>query len=464
MIRWLRILSILLMLGSPARIMAFGNSGETPANLKKRGEYFPGTRRLSRVYVAYPAANERFVKHGPDVTLYNMQGQHNRTLTVYQHGKKHGQFEAWYVSGKTRQTGFFHEDKRHGPWTWFSESGRRSHLVVYEHDKKNGVAKAWDETGLLRAETTWQDDRKNGPQTLYYPNDKIKAKLNWKLDVLHGTAETFYPNGEPKALISYVDGIKNGQQKRWSPEGKLLLSCTWKEGVLNGLYLEMDGNGQEINSGIYRRGERWSGTFRSLGFQPGQMWVDNYQEGKLVDGVLTEEGKPVTGVVMEYYAKDYIRRRMTFVNGVKNGPEEWFHINEQPWKRMTWLNNHLHGSYIEYHENGQLAWLINLVHGRRQGFESRFNLRGDQISQGTYIDDKPYSGIFLVTLGDGQEVLKKFEKGVPVDDTGELINEVILPVSPQAQHATTPESKTDADEPLPGEGDDWLPAPDERND
>ena len=87
---------------------------------------------------------------------------------------------------------------------------------------------------------------------------------------------------------------------------------------------------------------------------------------------------PFTGEVDEGTKKG------PFKNGRKNGTWIWYHENGQLEWKQDFKNGILHGKSITYHDNGQLASEGNRKNGYREGTATWYYYNGQLMSEGKY--------------------------------------------------------------------------------
>ncbi len=451
--RLLRTLAwVLAVAMAPLPAGAIGDAdGDAPMTLDRKLYVFPVSQRPRRVCTGYQEAGGAFVLHGVDVYYFDAPGRVKSMALQYRQGKKHGTFMTWYPNGKVKEHGLYEEGEKTGMWTYLAADGTKLQEVEYASGKKHGVLRQWDAGGTLRVEQRYEHDLKAGPETRYHADGKPQVAVNWKVvdgtSVLDGAAVDRYPNGKirreatyrdgkldgpykefyenglPRRQVTYRQGVLHGAAVTWFPNGKTGVACTYVDGKLNGAYEEQDAEGNLLGRGEYRAGSIWSGKFREAGPTEDQYWVNVYEEGKVVDGVFFEAGKPKTGEVKESYPGGQLQRFYTLVNGKKNGNELWYYPTGQLEKQMSWKDNRLDGVYTEFFEDGRPRWIVNLKDGVRDGVETQWQLYGigdDRddyrvIARGEYRAGSPWEGTFLVTDAEGNQVLRKYEGGKEVE-------------------------------------------------
>ncbi len=125
-------------------------------------------------------------------------------------------------------------------------------------------------TDIVQQTITYANGKKNGPVKEYYKNGTLKARHFFVNDSLDDTSATYHANGRLQSLHVYKNKLKHGCWKEYNKEGRLYSQIFMKNGML------------DSTSTVY--------TYRT--------------------------GRVVT--------------RVTYKDGVKNGPEEHFYSNGKP--------------------------------------------------------------------------------------------------------------------------------------
>lgn len=131
----------------------------------------------------------------------------------------------------------------------------RGFQVRYENDKpilftevQRGVVEGFvqcfsPEGALVRTYFT-KNQMRHGEETLYYPTDlasserpKPKVSISWSQDVIHGLVKTWYENGQLETQKEYCKNQLFGPACAWYADGGLMFVEEYEHGkLLQGLY------------------------------------------------------------------------------------------------------------------------------------------------------------------------------------------------------------------------------------
>lgn len=76
---------------------------------------------------------------------------------------------------------------------------------------------------------------------------------------------------------------------------------------------------------------------------------------------------PATGIVVARYGNGRTLAEMHVIDGVRRGPDIYWHANGQMKSRGQYVDGRRHGLFEYWHENGQDSALINYSYGRKVG-------------------------------------------------------------------------------------------------
>src|SRR5690606_25906295 len=111
------------------------------------------------------------VARGAVDSLRNRQGTwvefHNTgefsSKGVYRNGRRAGEWEFYYPSGKLEQKGRFdNRGREQGPWKWYYENSSIHREEYYVNGRLNGEFREYDVEGKLTLQGLYMDDRKEG--------------------------------------------------------------------------------------------------------------------------------------------------------------------------------------------------------------------------------------------------------------------------------------------------------------
>ena len=103
---------------------------------------------------------------------------------------------------------------------------------------------------------------------------------------------------------------------------------------------------------------------------------------------LMKNGKK-DGSWIQYHNNGQLFYKVNFKNGKEDGSWISYHLNGQLWDKGNWKNGNRDGSWLSYYNNGQLSYKVNFKNGKLEGSFIRYNRDGsvDTKKTGTYKND-----------------------------------------------------------------------------
>lgn len=98
---------------------------------------------LSASFAASPPLRAQAILH----TAFHDSGE--RAFVLFDRGALGIQVIRFYEDGSLRETGFVLAGRRHGEWSRWTRTGRRTGLAYYRHGVRSGAWKIWDDSGRL---------------------------------------------------------------------------------------------------------------------------------------------------------------------------------------------------------------------------------------------------------------------------------------------------------------------------
>lgn len=138
-------------------------------------------------------------------------------------------------------------------------------------------------------------------------------------------------------------------------------------------------------------------------------------ELKLVAGILTHQGEPFTGVLVEHYPGGAPQSRSEvkkgrlhgksegwfaagnreveefFINGVSHGKRTRWHSNGQIASEAFIQNGEISGTFRRWHPNGHLAEEISMLGGKPHGLSRSFQADGSPLAEVVFKNNRVVS-------------------------------------------------------------------------
>lgn len=315
-------------------------------------------------------ATHRPLMHGYDTHYYNTGRKHIKL--TYRHGRKDGKGMAWYANGQAKESGYYKANEKHAEWQEWAEDSTLTREITFEDGKRHGPYRHYWPTGKIRYEGSYSKGDRHGIFTRWFEGSNKESVVSYKDNEEEGVAKYFYDNGRQRAEYTFIDGLLEGESRTWSKEAKLLAI------------------------GIYRQDKPWSGTIWEAGPSESTYLITRYDSGEAVDSILHEDGEPMNGAIVEWHGEQRIRR-CRYKDGRKNGDEVRWSPEGAILSECDWLDNRIHGVYIEYSEfSGKETWVVHCKNGVKDGPEWLWDEKGNLIGDGMNKQGKPWAGVLMV--------------------------------------------------------------------
>jgi len=317
----------------------------------------------------------------------------------------------------------------HGVKLRLLETGKVEMMACFDRGVLHGPKKVFYPSGQLHHVTTFKQGRPEGKFYSYHENGQISVEGFYKDGQLEGDYIRFFDHGQRAELIPYVNGRIEGNRIEWYEKGGKKRQASYQQGELHSI----DGRPAEV---------KYDENHSIIEVQ------DYYQ------------GLP-SGSHIRYYANERQSYALCYVNGKKNGKEQWFNVNGKVigekeynngknigthWKKhfngtlsylaiynkegclnepirefdeqgqkiseyMMDCEEQLHGHYLTWHSNGQLQTDCYYVHGELDGEIKQFYSSGKMKSHGVY-QDRLRHGLFSEWSEEGELLFEGvFNKG-----------------------------------------------------
>lgn len=330
------------------------------------------------------------------------------------------QYKAGFIKNTERINRTDINGLKQGVWKDFWPNGKVKNEGRYVNGVKDGYFKEYNEFGNLVNVTKWSMGQlvKNPPElakietkTTYYPNGKVKVVGNYKDGIPEGVFRMYDTTGVITGAEVYQEGILVGegiydakglQQGHWkeyyAETGELKGEGDYKDGVRVGDWKFYYSNKQIDQVGKYDQKGRPVGTWKWY-YESGQLLREEvYSEG-LRNGVMTEydengniitQGEYIDGQKEGhwFFQMDDYREEGDYVAGERNGV--WKHTYTPSGKQRfegSFVNGVPDGKQTWWHENGRIWQEGRYVYGRKEGDWKYFDEDGIITLTITYKDD-----------------------------------------------------------------------------
>lgn len=255
----------------------------------------------------------------------------------------------------------------HGDYREFSEKGDLLVTGSYQHGQRTGVwAKILlgNESQLLKT----------------YPFTKLRppftSSVEFETDQMQGVWVISDRDKRVACQIELQHGQRHGTMTFYHPNGQVYLQSTYANGVLEGPSLEKNQDGKVVRDELYTAGRK-------------QVVETDHFNNKSVKSVM---------------------RMLTAAQQVAQ-PDNWISTTLASYSTVG--EKTLHGEFITYHENGQVATKGNYDNGQLHGIYESWFRNGELSASGGY-DHGKQNGQWTWRHANGMKrAVASYEKGEP---------------------------------------------------
>lgn len=200
-----------------------------------------------------------------------------------------GTFTYYYPTGKTKSITTFYTKDNSAFTRLFSPDGKKiMHGKVFGTLKDSTWTYYGDNDSIASVEN-YLKGKKNGLFLSYFKNGKLLEQTSYKNDLMDGPYKQYLENGALRMEYNYVKGLRDGKAKFYYPSGQL---------SIEGLYL------RDFKDGTWN----YYSEYGSLD------WQVVYKKSNVI------KSKRFNGIEEESYPSKLLKSKVTFKNGLKNGP------------------------------------------------------------------------------------------------------------------------------------------------
>lgn len=286
---------------------------------------------------------------------------------------------------------------KQGNWKFFWDNGNLSQEGYFVNDKKHGFFKYYDESGQFVSVEKWENN--------ILVEDAQETK---KLEV----KKAYHNNGQLSITATYYKGVPEGIRREYDTSGNIIKGYVYHKGFIQyegitdlkglrqGEWKEYYETGELRAKGNYKNSNpigKWnfyfkdktieiSGSYNHKGKKDGE-WIWYYPNGEIllvenwINGLLE-------GSYVEYDTDGEILAQGEYLDGVEEG--EWFYRNQQTIERGKYYEGMRIGTWKTWFPNGKLAYEIeydqDLYHGKFMAYwENGYKRISGKYEMGTQV-------------------------------------------------------------------------------
>ncbi|MCF8235304.1 MAG: hypothetical protein K9G67_09280 [Bacteroidales bacterium] len=182
----------------------------------------------------------------------------------------------------------------------------------------NNIKKEYYEDGSLQSEVPYQNDQIHGRAVWYDQKGNKMMEAHYDQGKLNGSLIRYYENGNKEALEYYKHDLKDSISVNWNALGQKISEVFYKDDILHGSYKKWYENGQLQVEGQYHMGD-FGGRWMYYDLTGNIVGIGDFKKGE--------------GSQKGYYPDGTLKREISYVDNMKQGPEH--HYNPQGEKVKT---------------------------------------------------------------------------------------------------------------------------------
>jgi antitoxin component YwqK of YwqJK toxin-antitoxin module len=304
---------------------------------------------------------------------------------------KHGDYKAYYRSGKLSLTGSYQNGERHGTFKEYYQNAKLKQETNYINGKREGASLGFDSLGNIIQRAFYRGDVLQDSLITYYSNGVVKSAAFFVDGKPEGLTIENYPNGVRKKEILNKAGVPNGLTREYFESGILAIEAEYINGYLNGIYKLYHPNGK-LDTQSYMVNGAKDGFFKSYNIDGGLIMEGQYKAGYN------------HGPHKSYYDDGTIRAVVDYERGKKTGTAEYFDTKGRIKERIKWQNDEK--KWVKgYFENGALAYEKNYLNTKTPyGPWIYYYANGKKRKQEEYGDDGKLTGTQILWDSTGTKI------------------------------------------------------------
>lgn len=254
-----------------------------------------------------------------------------QSIEFYPNGRIHLQID---LKGELQESqGGVLQTIPHGHGVKYGDDGTATHIFSYVNGKVEGMQYVLFPNGKIRSKAEYAAGLREGLAESFYEDGALQESATYARDLVEGPMVTYYPNGKIYAVVPFKGGQRTGLAKAYSESGALVSQENYSEGKLHSTD-ELHAIEKYDNEGHL-------------------LFVQDFKQGV------------ACGLCMEYDPNGCLLHCVEFVDGKKQGREEFFSSQGKNLGGGLFAGGVPVGHHYRLYENGTLA------------FEGRFDEVGE---------------------------------------------------------------------------------------
>lgn len=282
-----------------------------------------------------------------------------------------GDYITHFAKGKVQFDAHYIYGISHGKYSWKYPNGQISALGQYHNDKKHGLWKWYNIEGLKTSESTYLYGSLEGKSISYYSNGKPHEIENYRNDKLHGESQWYYENGQLELTKNYVNGQEEGPAYYYSTSGDLQMVRYYEHG--QAVAYSYNGKDGKLLPKIPLN-------------QTDYKVLTYYQNGNKAREYSVSKGV-FHGTYTEYHSNGQVAEVTEYVYDRAEGKNLEYYENGTVKDEKNYQNNYYDGQHKTWYSNGKLKSIVTYISGEAHGPALYYDINGKLKHRKIYYSD-----------------------------------------------------------------------------
>ena len=318
-------------------------------------------------------------------------------------------------------TGSFKNGKKIGKWTYYHDNGEIFFEDTYKNDKLNGKTIRYRGDSVLEYSGQYKDNKKHGKWIYYHDNGNRNCEGSYSFRSGKPIGEWTFFHHENESIyytVSYEKNKEVGERVEYNLDGQLR-----RKFIINGLkkdgyYIEFDKADSNVilQEGKYKNDKlngKWE-VYKNGQVVLSRMYVDDKLDGPYLefypDGkrkrVSTFKDDKLEGEETIFNELDKVIQKTFYKNGKMENIFVSYHMNGVKWKECNYVNDELHGDYVESDDHGQPQCVGKYSSGKKIGQWNYYGKLTEKLKIENYNKNGELHGETILYFDNGDIVQK----------------------------------------------------------
>lgn len=140
-------------------------------------------------------------------------------VTVFSFAQKTDTVTTRWPNGRVQSVKIYANEKEHGTWMFFNDSGMLVRETNYRFGKLNGKSASFLDNGNQLSLEYFKDGLQDSMRIIWYPDGHLQADEHYKNGKPDGLCRTFSPDGHIRSTVRYVNNQMEGNFLKANEQG-----------------------------------------------------------------------------------------------------------------------------------------------------------------------------------------------------------------------------------------------------